>query len=73
MQFIFLYVMWIVMDLKIHLVIAICWFILGVVVRKLPSPLSMSEERVEKLMCSQMRKFDSLPPETQNLKQCKNL
>lgn len=32
----------------------------------------MSEERVEKLMCSQMRKFDSLPKETQDLKQCKH-
>ncbi|XP_022334366.2 elongation factor-like GTPase 1 [Crassostrea virginica] len=43
--------------------------VLSVVVSKLPSPLSMSEERVEKLMCSQMRKFDSLPKETQDLKQ----
>lgn len=73
MQLIFLYDLWIILDLKIQLVIVICGLILGVVVRKLPSPLSMSEERVEKLMCSQMRKFDSLPPETQNLKQCKNL
>jgi hypothetical protein len=43
----------------------------GVVASKLPSPLALSEERVEKLMCSHMRKFDSLPPETQTLKQCK--
>ncbi|XP_061193189.1 elongation factor-like GTPase 1 [Saccostrea echinata] len=43
--------------------------VLRVVVSKLPSPLALSEERVEKLMCSQMRKFDSLPAETQGLKQ----
>ncbi|XP_055995192.1 elongation factor-like GTPase 1 isoform X2 [Ostrea edulis] len=43
--------------------------VLRVVVSKLPSPLAMSEERVEKLMCSHMRKFESLPSETQSLKQ----
>lgn len=35
---------------------------------KLPSPLEMAEDRVEKLMSVGMRRFDSLPPETQDLK-----
>lgn len=38
------------------------------VCQKLPSPLDMSSERVEKLMCSGSHTFDSLPPETQALK-----
>ncbi|KAK3601070.1 hypothetical protein CHS0354_029297 [Potamilus streckersoni] len=42
--------------------------VLSVVVEKLPSPLNMSEEKVEKLMCSQSRRFDSFPVETQKLK-----
>ncbi|KAL3866062.1 hypothetical protein ACJMK2_043403 [Sinanodonta woodiana] len=42
--------------------------VLSIVVDKLPSPLEMSEEKVEKLMCSQSRRFDSFPAETQKLK-----
>ena len=34
----------------------------------LPSPLEVTEERVEKLLCSNARKFDSLPEQTQQLK-----
>lgn len=38
------------------------------VCNKLPSPLDITAERVEKLMCVGARTFDSLPPETQELK-----
>ena len=41
----------------------------AVVVEKLPSPLSILEDKVEKLMCSQAKRFDSLPEQTQKLKQ----
>lgn len=41
---------------------------LTVVVEKLPNPQEISDERVEKLMCSGLRTFDSLPEETQRLK-----
>lgn len=37
---------------------------------KLPSPNSLSEEKIEKLICSSAQRFDSLPPETQKLKDC---
>ncbi|XP_046553975.1 elongation factor-like GTPase 1 isoform X1 [Haliotis rubra] len=43
--------------------------VLAVVVDTLPSPLQMTEERVEKLMCSHIQRFDSLPEQTQHLKQ----
>ncbi|XP_056428113.1 elongation factor-like GTPase 1 isoform X2 [Hyla sarda] len=62
-------------DPKVH-VNAICsqWLpisqaVLSMVCRKLPSPLDISAERVEKLLCGSSRQFDSLPPETQQLKQ----
>ncbi|XP_077988979.1 elongation factor-like GTPase 1 [Glandiceps talaboti] len=42
--------------------------VLSMVADKLPSPLEISEERVEKLMCSAGRRFDSLPQQTQDLK-----
>lgn len=35
---------------------------------KLPSPLDMTDERVEKLMSVGARRFDSLPEQTQELK-----
>ncbi|KAJ8778248.1 hypothetical protein J1605_013747 [Eschrichtius robustus] len=38
------------------------------VCQKLPSPLDITAERVEKLMCAGSQTFDSLPPETQALK-----
>ncbi|EPY75052.1 elongation factor Tu GTP-binding domain-containing protein 1 isoform 6 [Camelus ferus] len=38
------------------------------VCQKLPSPLGITAERVEKLMCTGSQTFDSLPPETQALK-----
>ena len=41
----------------------------AVVCDKLPSPLSILEDKVEKLMCSQAQRFDSLPEQTQRLKQ----
>lgn len=42
--------------------------VLGQVIDKLPSPLEIEEEKVEKLMCNQARRFDSLPQQTQDLK-----
>lgn len=38
------------------------------VCEQLPSPLQMSNERVEKLLASQAQPFDTLPPATQLLK-----
>lgn len=35
---------------------------------KLPAPNEILEEKVEKLMCSQTKRFDSFPEETQKLK-----
>uniref|UniRef100_UPI00398E9012 elongation factor-like GTPase 1 isoform X2 n=1 Tax=Pristiophorus japonicus TaxID=55135 RepID=UPI00398E9012 len=62
-------------DPKVHLN-AICtqWLpisqaVLSMVCNKLPSPLDITAERVEKLMCVQSRRFDSLPAQTQALKQ----
>lgn len=46
--------------------------LLAMVVDKLPSPRDMISERVEKLMCSGVRTFDSLPEETQSLKNGKS-
>ncbi|KAI5101216.1 elongation factor-like GTPase 1 [Silurus meridionalis] len=42
--------------------------VLSMVCEKLPSPTEMSSERVEKLMSVGMRRFDSLPEKTQQLK-----
>lgn len=42
--------------------------LLAMVVDKLPSPQEMISERVEKLMCSGVKTFDSLPEETQSFK-----
>ncbi|XP_036171815.1 elongation factor-like GTPase 1 isoform X1 [Myotis myotis] len=42
--------------------------VLAMVCQKLPSPLDITPERVEKLLCSGSQTFDSLPPETQALK-----
>ncbi|XP_025127307.3 elongation factor-like GTPase 1 isoform X2 [Bubalus bubalis] len=42
--------------------------VLSMVCQKLPSPLDITAERVEKLMCAGSQTFDSLPPETQALK-----
>lgn len=38
------------------------------VCEKLPSPLDMTAERVEKLMSVGLRRFESLPEQTQELK-----
>nr|XP_033776855.1 elongation factor-like GTPase 1 isoform X2 [Geotrypetes seraphini] len=61
-------------DPKVHLS-AICsqWLpvsqaVLSMVCRKCPSPLDIPAERVERLMCVGARRFDSFPPETQELK-----
>ncbi|XP_072321106.1 elongation factor-like GTPase 1 [Eucyclogobius newberryi] len=43
--------------------------VLSMVCEKLPSPLVVSAERVEKLMSVGARRFDSLPDQTQKLKQ----
>lgn len=60
-------------DPKVHLQ-AICsqWLplskaVLGMVAEKLPAPINMSKERIEKLMCSNSRSFDSLPQKSQEL------
>ncbi|KAG7482249.1 elongation factor-like GTPase 1 [Solea senegalensis] len=42
--------------------------VLSMVCEKLPSPLDMAAERVEKLMSVGARRFDSLPEKTQELK-----
>ncbi|CAF90741.1 unnamed protein product, partial [Tetraodon nigroviridis] len=42
--------------------------VLSMVCEKLPSPLDMTAERVEKLISVGARRFDSLPEETQQLK-----
>ncbi|KAK3919473.1 Elongation factor-like GTPase 1 [Frankliniella fusca] len=42
--------------------------VLDMCCEKLPSPLNINEEKVEKLMCSSAKRFDSLPSETQKLK-----
>ncbi|XP_045680995.1 elongation factor-like GTPase 1 [Phyllostomus hastatus] len=42
--------------------------VLAMVCQKLPSPLDIAPERVEKLMCAGSQAFESLPPETQALK-----
>ncbi|KAM4035834.1 elongation factor-like GTPase 1 [Anomaloglossus baeobatrachus] len=62
-------------DPKVH-VSAICnqWLpisqaVLNMVCKKLPSPLDISVERVEKLLCGSSRLFDSLPCETRQLKE----
>ena len=61
-------------DPRIHL-FTICsqWLplarvVLEMVVDHLPSPLHLSQERVERLMCSTPKNFTSLPPPTQQLK-----
>ncbi|GCB61732.1 hypothetical protein scyTo_0009393 [Scyliorhinus torazame] len=63
------------MDPKVHLN-AICtqWLpishaVLSMICNKLPSPLDIAAERVERLMCVRSRRFDSLPAQTQALKQ----
>ncbi|XP_027138710.1 elongation factor-like GTPase 1 [Larimichthys crocea] len=43
--------------------------VLSMVCEKLPSPLDMSAERVERLMSVGARRFDSLPEQTQELKE----
>jgi ribosome assembly protein 1 len=43
--------------------------VLAMVCHKLPSPLDITSERVERLMCTGSQTFDSLPPETQALKE----
>uniref|UniRef100_A0A8C6WET9 Elongation factor-like 1 n=1 Tax=Neogobius melanostomus TaxID=47308 RepID=A0A8C6WET9_9GOBI len=43
--------------------------VLSMVCEKLPSPLEMSAERVEKLLSVGARRFNSLPQQTQELKQ----
>ena len=43
--------------------------VLQMVVEKLPSPLEISSERIEKLMCGGLRSFESLPDKTRELKQ----
>lgn len=43
--------------------------VLSMVCEKLPSPLDMTAERVEKLMSVGARRFDSLPDQTQELKE----
>ena len=60
-------------DPRVHL-FAICsqWLplasaVLSMVVVHMPSPLQLSRERVEKLMCSSAKTFDSFPQQSQLL------
>lgn len=62
---------------KVHL-FAICsqWLplartVLHMTVEHLPSPLQLTEERVERLMCKPSQAFQSLPLKTQLLKEGK--
>ncbi|VDI73619.1 ribosome assembly protein 1 [Mytilus galloprovincialis] len=43
--------------------------VLGAVVEKLPSPLQITGDRIEKLMCPHGKRFDKLPQKTQQLKE----
>jgi ribosome assembly protein 1 len=43
--------------------------LLDVVVEYLPSPLDLTNDKVEHLMCSKLKQFKMLPVETQKLKQ----
>ncbi|KAG6441611.1 hypothetical protein O3G_MSEX001908 [Manduca sexta] len=43
--------------------------VLNMVCKKLPSPKELIPEKVERLMCSRIRDFDSYLPETQKLKE----
>lgn len=42
--------------------------VLNSVCKLLPSPKDLSDERIERLMCSNLTRFDSLPEKTQELK-----
>lgn len=42
--------------------------VLNAVAQLVPSPLALGSTRIENLMCSKMRKFELLPPQTQELK-----
>lgn len=42
--------------------------LLDVVCKLLPSPLELTEKRAERLMCSNLKRFENLPKETQLLK-----
>jgi ribosome assembly protein 1 len=42
--------------------------LLDMIVETLPSPLEMSSDKVEHLICNKLKSFKSLPKETQNLK-----
>ena len=60
---------------KVHL-FAICsqWLplartVLSMAVQQLPSPLELTDERVERLMCRPSQSFQSLPHRTQALKE----
>ena len=39
------------------------------VVEQLPHPQGLNVDKIEQLMCNKNRRFDTLPPETQQLKQ----
>jgi hypothetical protein len=43
------------------------------VVEQLPNPKALDIEKIEQLMCNKNRRFDTLLPETQQLKQGKLL
>lgn len=62
-------------DVKVQLQ-AVCsqWLplapaVLDMVCKHLPAPNKLTEEKVEKLMCSQTHSLETLPPESQALKQ----
>jgi hypothetical protein len=44
-------------------------FQIDMVVTQLPNPKSLNTEKIEQLMCNKSRRFDTLLPETQQLKQ----
>ena len=46
-------------------------FRIDMVIVQLPHPKALSMEKIEQLMCNKSRRFDTLLPETQQLKQGK--
>ena len=57
------------MSTTAWLLMMIHYSVAGMVVGQLPSPLQLTPERVEKLMCSSAKTFDSFPRQTQLLKE----
>ncbi len=51
----------------------VLFFRIDMVVVQLPNPKALNTDKIEQLMCNKNRRFDTLLPETQRLKQGKFL